>query len=112
MSDFPSLGQAVMLRLTSVNFRNEYSEENASENDSTCIIRLNNSSILYLREITRFLVLVCILRDEAFTKRGKLVRYVLCCWPSSAYLRYKPQFLDNKHLHKEAKTFMCSVEVQ
>nr|CAB3265784.1 ras-related GTP-binding protein C [Phallusia mammillata] len=52
--------------------------ESTSEQDSTCIIRLNNSSILYLREITRFLVLVCILRDEAFTKRGIINYNILC----------------------------------
>uniref|UniRef100_H2Z813 Ras-related GTP-binding protein n=1 Tax=Ciona savignyi TaxID=51511 RepID=H2Z813_CIOSA len=42
----------------------------ATTQDSTCIIRLNNSNILYLREVTRFLVVVCIVRDDAFTKRG------------------------------------------
>ena len=44
--------------------------EVSSEQGSTCIIRLNNSNILYLREITRFLVLVSVLRNEAFNRRG------------------------------------------
>ncbi|CAK8683745.1 ras-related GTP-binding protein C-like isoform X2 [Clavelina lepadiformis] len=66
----------VMIDMTCIYGDDE--SECACEQDSTCIIRLNNSSILYLREITRFLVLVCILRDEAFTKRGIIDYNILC----------------------------------
>ncbi|XP_078481297.1 ras-related GTP-binding protein C [Ciona intestinalis] len=57
----------VMLDMTCI-----YGDEtdDGTPQDSTCIIRLNNTSILYLQEVTRFLVLVCILRDDSFTRRG------------------------------------------
>lgn len=52
--------------------------ECVSKMDSSCIIRLNNSTVLYLQEVTRFLVLVSILREEAFKKRG-LIDYNIHC---------------------------------
>ena len=69
--------------------RNEETDS-ACEQDSACIIRLNNSSILYLREVTRFLVLVCILRDEAFTKRGE------CCAREYLWLVWFRSFFVEK----------------
>ena len=47
--------------------------ENAPFDDqSAAVIRLNNSTILYMKEINKVLALVCILREENFTKPGKL----------------------------------------
>lgn len=48
------------------------------EQNSTCIIKINNSNILYLREISRFLVLVGVCRSEAFNKRD-IIDYNLMC---------------------------------
>lgn len=55
-------------------------EENdcACQMDSSCIIRLNNSTVLYLQEVTKFLVLVSILREESFRRRG-LIDYNIHC---------------------------------
>lgn len=35
------------------------------------IIKLNNTTVLYLKEVTKFLALVCILREESFERKGK-----------------------------------------
>ncbi len=42
----------------------------ACETDQTAVIKLNNNTVCYLREVNRFLALVCILREENFTKHG------------------------------------------
>lgn len=66
----------VMIDITCLYGKDE--SEYTSEQDSTCIIRLSNSNILYLREITRFLVLVSVLRNEAFHKRDVIDYNILC----------------------------------
>lgn len=45
----------------------------AFDRHSQASIRLNNGTFLHLREVNRFLALVCILRDEAMEKQGKYV---------------------------------------
>jgi hypothetical protein len=35
------------------------------------IIKLNNTTVLYLKEVTKFLALVCILREESFERKGE-----------------------------------------
>lgn len=42
----------------------------AFDRHSQASIRLNNGTFLHLREVNRFLALVCILRDEAMEKQG------------------------------------------
>ena len=42
--------------------------------DSTSVIRLDNNSILYLREVNQYLALVCMMREEVYLKSG-LVDY-------------------------------------
>ena len=42
----------------------------AFDDESASVIRLNNSTVLYMREINKVLALVCILREENFTKPG------------------------------------------
>lgn len=37
---------------------------------SSSTIKLNNQTVLYLREVNNFLALVCILREENFDKQG------------------------------------------
>ena len=46
---------------------------------SAAVIRLNNSTILYMKEINKVLALVCILREENFTKPGKLKKLSSNC---------------------------------
>lgn len=46
----------------------------AYDADSASIIKLSNGSVLYLREVNKYLALVCRMRKEAFVKSG-LVEY-------------------------------------
>lgn len=43
----------------------------AYDKESMAIIKLNNTTVLYLKEVTKFLALVCILREESFERKGK-----------------------------------------
>lgn len=42
------------------------------DKESTAIIRLNNTTVIYLKEVTKFLAVVCFLRTESFERKGKL----------------------------------------
>lgn len=42
----------------------------AYDKESLAIIKLNNTTVLYLKEVTKFLALVCILREENFERKG------------------------------------------
>lgn len=42
----------------------------AFDRHSQASIKLNNGTVLHLREVNRFLALVCILRDDAMEKQG------------------------------------------
>jgi len=46
---------------------------------SSSIIKLNNGLVLYLREVNRYLALVCLLREENFEKHG-LIDYNFHCF--------------------------------
>ncbi|UYV68463.1 RRAGD [Cordylochernes scorpioides] len=46
---------------------------------SASVIKLNNSTVLYLREVNQFLALVCILREDNFERRG-LIDYNFHCF--------------------------------
>ncbi|XP_039265096.2 ras-related GTP-binding protein C-like [Styela clava] len=72
----------VMIDMSCIYGREE--SECACKMDSACIIRLNNSTVLYLQEVTRFLVLVSILREESFKKRG-LIDYNIHCLQNSIH---------------------------
>lgn len=53
-------------------YRNLEDEATAFDNKSSSTIKLNNGTVLYLREVNRCLALVCILREESFDKQGKI----------------------------------------
>lgn len=64
-------------------FQNIYFSCSADRNKSIdeqsgSVIKLNNGIILYLREINKFLALVCILREYNFTQQG-VVEYNFLC---------------------------------
>lgn len=42
----------------------------AYDTQSASVIRLNNSTVLYLREVNKYLALVCLLREDSFEKQG------------------------------------------
>ncbi|RWS23555.1 ras-related GTP-binding protein C-like isoform X1, partial [Leptotrombidium deliense] len=46
---------------------------------SSSTIKLNNQNVLYLREVNKFLALVCILREDRFDKQG-LIDYNFQCF--------------------------------
>lgn len=50
----------------------EENENSAFDHESSSLIKLNNGTVLYLREVSKFLALVCILREDNFDKQGKL----------------------------------------
>ncbi|XP_055689001.1 ras-related GTP-binding protein C [Lutzomyia longipalpis] len=50
----------------------------AFDNQSSSLIKLNNSTILYLREVNKFLALVCILREDNFSRQGVIDYNFLC----------------------------------
>ncbi len=51
-------------------YRTKESDGAAFDHQSLSLIKLNNSTILYLREVNRFLALVCILREDHFARQG------------------------------------------
>ena len=46
-------------------------EGSAYDTQSASTIHLNNGTVLYLREVNKYLALVCLLREECFEKQGK-----------------------------------------
>lgn len=65
-----------MCRTQIANIQNFFSvreEQDAAAFDeqSSSLIRLNNGTVLYLREVNKFLALVCILREDNFEHKGK-----------------------------------------
>lgn len=54
----------------------------AYDTESHSIIKLSNGMVLYLREVNRFLALVCLLREDNFEKHG-LIDYNFECFKSA-----------------------------
>ncbi|PNF39760.1 Ras-related GTP-binding protein D [Cryptotermes secundus] len=53
-------------------------EAAAFDFQSSSLIKLNNGTILYLREVNKFLALVCILREDNFDRQGIIDYNFLC----------------------------------
>lgn len=51
----------------------------AFDSSSSSIIKLNNGTVLYLREVNKFLALVCILREDNFNRQA-LIDYNFHCF--------------------------------
>lgn len=51
----------------------------AYDADSASVIKLSNNYILYLREVNKYLALVCLMRNDSYTKQG-LVEYNFACF--------------------------------
>jgi len=54
----------------------------AYDADSASVIKLANNYILYLREVNKYLALVCLMRNDSFSKAG-LVEYNFMCFKKS-----------------------------
>lgn len=80
------------------------SEETAFDNQSSSLIKLNNSTILYLREVNKFLALVCILREDNFSRQG-IIDYNFLCFREAISqvfeLRLKNQKSETLEQHDE-----------
>lgn len=50
----------------------------AFDEQSSSLIKLNNGTVLYLREVNKFLALVCILREDNFDRKGIIDYNFLC----------------------------------
>lgn len=50
----------------------------AFDEQSSSLIKLNNGTVLYLREVNKFLALVCILREDNFDHKGIIDYNFLC----------------------------------
>ena len=46
-------------------------ETSAFDNQSSSVIRLNNSTIIFMKEVSNVLAMICIWREENFGKSGK-----------------------------------------
>ncbi|KAF3844380.1 hypothetical protein F7725_007543 [Dissostichus mawsoni] len=49
------------------------------DKESMAIIHLNNTTVMYLKEVTKFLAMVCFLRKESFERKG-LIDYNFHCF--------------------------------
>lgn len=72
----------------------------AFDSQSSSLIKLNNGTILYLREVNRFLALVCILREDNFDRQG-VIDYNFLCFREAIQqvfeLRYKSHSSVTNH---------------
>jgi Ras-related GTP-binding protein C/D len=59
----------VVLDVTSIYGYSDYSDKQFDQN-SQAIFPLENDKVLYLREVNRFMALVCILKKETYSKIG------------------------------------------
>jgi Ras-related GTP-binding protein C/D len=55
-------------RLFSVRMKED--EGLAYDEETQSIIKLSNGTVLYLREVNKYLALVCLLREDNFDKHG------------------------------------------
>lgn len=51
----------------------------SSEAEASSLIKLDNGDVLYMREVNRLLVLICLLRQDNFEKHG-LIDYNFQCF--------------------------------
>lgn len=58
----------------------ETNDGTAFDEQSFSLIKLNNGTALYLREVNKFLALVCILREENFNEKQGVIDYNFQCF--------------------------------
>ncbi|KAG2178927.1 hypothetical protein INT43_001774 [Umbelopsis isabellina] len=82
----------------------EQSQSTEREAEASSLIKLTNGDVLYLREVNRLLVLICILRQESFEKHG-LIDYNFQCFKEAitdvfefSNQRNKSQLADDNNI--------------
>jgi len=76
----------------------------AYDADSASVIKLSNNYVLYLREVNKYLALVCLMRADSFAKAG-LVEYNFQCFKKaiSQLLDAKAKFKSDKEKSDKEK---------
>ncbi|XP_022257415.1 ras-related GTP-binding protein C-like [Limulus polyphemus] len=82
----------------------EETEGSTFDEQSCSTIKLNNGTVLYLREINRFLALVCILREENFDRQG-LIDYNFHCLRQATQDVFQVQFKSPRKLEGTTKVY-------
>lgn len=62
------------------NYSVDDNDGSAFDEQSFSVIKLNNGTALYLREVNKFLALVCILREENFNEKQGVIDYNFQCF--------------------------------
>lgn len=57
------------------------------DKESMAIIHLNNTTVMYLKEVTKFLAIVCFLRKENFERKGQSVHSQFINAPITKWLK-------------------------
>jgi len=79
----------------------EDAEGLAYDSESQSVIKLNNGMVLYLREVNRYLAIVCLLRADNFDKHG-LIDYNLSCFKKAIAEIFSTQ--GKHHHHKSSNS--------
>ncbi|XP_017774935.1 PREDICTED: ras-related GTP-binding protein C [Nicrophorus vespilloides] len=77
-------------------------QEAAFDEKSSSLIKLNNGTVLYLREVNKFLALVCILREDNFEHKG-IIDYNFLCFRKAIQQVFELRNKTNQMLN------MCNV---
>ncbi|XP_064381371.1 ras-related GTP-binding protein C isoform X5 [Dromaius novaehollandiae] len=75
----------------------------AYDKESMAIIKLNNTTVLYLKEVTKFLALVCILREESFERKG-LIDYNFHCFRKAIHEVFEVGVASHRTCNHQAST--------
>src|SRR5690554_4832588 len=70
--------QAVVSSNSQTGSVNEYPVQTGSSHEAFSVIKMGNGTVLYLREVNKYLALICLLRAETFEKQG-LIDYNVHC---------------------------------
>lgn len=79
----------------------EDADTSAFDTQSASVIKLNNATILYLKEVNKYLALVCILREDSFERQG-LIDYNFHCFRNAIQEVF--ELRNNKSLNSSGQT--------
>ncbi|XP_029360137.1 ras-related GTP binding Ca isoform X2 [Echeneis naucrates] len=82
----------------------------AYDKESMAIIKLNNTTVLYLKEVTKFLALVCILREESFERKG-LIDYNFHCFRKAIHEVFEVGVSSQRPVSSQAVGSPCNKAV-
>ena len=69
----------IVIDLSCIYGANDEGDVNVYDTGTTSVIRLTDSTVCCLREVNRFMALVCIMREDSYSKQG-LVNYNFNCF--------------------------------